>query len=208
MTPRGLARPVAVATHLYPDPQAPAAHRPAEPQAKPTIADALDQTAANGNDASRAVARPATPPASRRSSTAQNPLMSFFSRARTGSVTPSGNRSVDKHGAGALASDSLPSGTKLLNNLLASYSFDRIPRNRLFPLSTLLLVGILSFLLGSLVRSLLSPADFVLYAPPPGSGSPEADDHWREIRRLVEWRGAWLGDDLVVAVVKRDTHNA
>lgn len=131
--------------------------------------------------------------------------MSFFTRARTGSITPGGHRIGEKHNAGTSTADTQPTGTKLLSNMLATYSFDRIPRNRLFPLSTLLLVGVLSFLLGSLIRSLLSPADFVFYAPGTGAG-PDADDHWREIRRLVEWRGAWLGDDLVVAVVKRGAH--
>jgi hypothetical protein len=186
----------------------PVATEPATSLTTPTAEDTFDQPAVTGTDASGTATLPSTPIASRRPSTSQNPLMSFFTRARTGSVTPGGYRGGEKHGAGVSAADSQPTGTKLLNNLLATYSFDRIPRNRLFPLSTLLLVGVLSFLLGSLIRSLLSPADFVLYAPRPGTGGPEADDHWREIRRLVEWRGAWLGDDLVVAVVKRGAHGA
>lgn len=133
--------------------------------------------------------------------------MNFFHRARTGSVPP-GVRGGDKsggstHGGAATPGASQPTSSKLLNNLLATYSFDRIPRNRTFALSTLVFVGLISFLLGSLMRSLLTPADFVLYDARPGPASADVDEQWREIRRLFEWRGAWLGDDLVVAVVRR-----
>jgi hypothetical protein len=55
-------------------------------------------------------------------------------------------------------------------------------------------------LLGSLLRSLLSEADFVIY-PPTGTAPPEGEV-WRELKRLGEWRIGW-NTDLIVALARR-----
>lgn len=73
------------------------------------------------------------------------------------------------------------------------------------------MTALIFFLLGSLLRSLLSPADFIIM--PDGSEASEArllnilasHSQWREARRLVElrwplWPRQW---DLVVAAVRR-----
>lgn len=71
-----------------------------------------------------------------------------------------------------------------------------------YSLATLLFVGLIAFLVGSLLRSLLSPADFIYVA----TDLTDAEDSvggWREIRRLVEIKYVWGGWDLQVAVVRR-----
>lgn len=93
-----------------------------------------------------------------------------------------------------------------------------------FSLATLILVALASFLLGSLVRGLTSPADFVLVPSSPSAaggsagdaalfevrrmlqgweGQPSGDVAWRELRRLVEIKRIIAGWDLVVAIAHR-----
>ncbi|KAK8861436.1 hypothetical protein IAR55_002255 [Kwoniella newhampshirensis] len=56
-------------------------------------------------------------------------------------------------------------------------------------------------LLGSLLRSLLSEADFV-YQHPEGTSLQDEGEHWRELKRLVEI-GIGRDRDLIVAIAKR-----
>ncbi|GAA5880465.1 hypothetical protein JCM3774_005201 [Rhodotorula dairenensis] len=84
---------------------------------------------------------------------------------------------------------------------------------RTYTLSFVLVVAIISFLIGSLLRSLLTPADYIIYRPEPIAGHSDvehallsaldANRRWREARRLLELRGL-LGWDLMVAAVKRE----
>jgi hypothetical protein len=67
-----------------------------------------------------------------------------------------------------------------------------------YPLRTVILVAIISFLVGSLLRSLLSPADFIYMSEENDDGGP-----WREVKRLVELKYVLGGWDFVVAVVRR-----
>lgn len=77
--------------------------------------------------------------------------------------------------------------------------YQALTRGR-YQLSTLVFVGLIAFLIGSLLRSLLSPADFIYV---------ENDRHvhegggWREIRRLVEIKYLFGGWDFQIAVVRR-----
>lgn len=73
---------------------------------------------------------------------------------------------------------------------------------RLYPLSTILIIGLISFLLGSLVRSLLTPADFIYLSKDLGE-LEDGHEGWRELKRLVEFQYAVGGWDLVVGVVRR-----
>ena len=103
----------------------------------------------------------------------------------------------------------------------------QIPKT--FSLPTLLFVALIAFLLGSLLRSLLSPADFIYVVNDLaeaqglgvgiglGGGSPSGGEGvgvgegnlksvepgWREIRRLVEVKYIVGGWDFQVAVVRR-----
>ena len=73
-----------------------------------------------------------------------------------------------------------------------------------YPLTTVLLVGLIAFLIGSLLRSLLSPADFI-YVVTDLKEAEEASTvgGWREIRRLLEIKYLVGGWDFQVAVVRR-----
>ena len=73
-----------------------------------------------------------------------------------------------------------------------------------YPLSTVVLVGLIAFLIGSLLRSLLSPADFI-YVVTDLREAEEANSvgGWREIRRLLEIKYLAGGWDFQVAVVRR-----
>ena len=77
---------------------------------------------------------------------------------------------------------------------------------RRYSFSTLVFVGLIAFLIGSLLRSLLSPADFI-YVVGDINDMREAQfgGEWREIRRLLEIKYLFGGWDFQIAVVHR--HN-
>lgn len=73
---------------------------------------------------------------------------------------------------------------------------------------------LIAFLLGSLLRSLLSPADFIYVVTDlgdvpdgvtraPGGGLAQLEPGWREIKRLVELKYIAGGWDFQIAVVRR-----
>ncbi|KAF8746771.1 START domain [Rhizoctonia solani] len=68
---------------------------------------------------------------------------------------------------------------------------------------TLLIVAIIAFLVGSLLRSLISPADFIYMGSTKSPNENTDADGWRQVKRLVEIKYAWWGWDFVVAVVRR-----
>ncbi|KAF9233743.1 hypothetical protein BU15DRAFT_90235 [Melanogaster broomeanus] len=71
-----------------------------------------------------------------------------------------------------------------------------------YPLSTVLIIALIAFLIGSLLRSLLSPADFI-YVVTDTQDAEEVGTGWREIRRLVEIKYIVGGWDFQIAVVRR-----
>jgi hypothetical protein len=75
--------------------------------------------------------------------------------------------------------------------------------NQAFPLSTLVIVALIAFLIGSLLRSLISPADFIYVATDLKDAPTDADTGWREIRRLFELKYVLGGWDFQVAIVRR-----
>ena len=83
-----------------------------------------------------------------------------------------------------------------------------------YSISTLIAAILIAFLLGSLLRSLLSPADFIYVvtdlpdAPDgvtraPSGGLGLVESGWREIKRLVEIKYIVGGWDFQIAVVRR-----
>lgn len=68
-------------------------------------------------------------------------------------------------------------------------------------LPVVLISCILCLLLGSLLRSVLSEADYVIYTPV-GEVLPDGHGPWRELKRILEWRIGWHRD-LVVAIARR-----
>lgn len=74
----------------------------------------------------------------------------------------------------------------------------------LYPMSTLVVVALIAFLIGSLLRSLLSPADFIYVVTDLGEAEEaKSVAGWREIRRLVEMKYIFGGWDFQIAVVRR-----
>lgn len=69
---------------------------------------------------------------------------------------------------------------------------------REYPLSRVMVVGVICFLMGSLLRSLVSPGDFV-YSGESRGGEGE----WREVKGLVSLKYVLGGWDLQVAAVRR-----
>lgn len=74
-----------------------------------------------------------------------------------------------------------------------------------YPLSTVVIVALIAFLIGSLLRSLLSPADFiyVVEADEAKKVSLAGGPGWREIKRLFEVKYVLGGWDFQVAAVRR-----
>ncbi|KII86031.1 hypothetical protein PLICRDRAFT_144823 [Plicaturopsis crispa FD-325 SS-3] len=71
-----------------------------------------------------------------------------------------------------------------------------------YTLSTVIVVALIAFLIGSLLRSLLSPADFI-YVVSDLQEAEAVDAGWREIKRLLEVKYLVGGWDFQVAVVRR-----
>ena len=68
----------------------------------------------------------------------------------------------------------------------------------------LVIACLVCLLLGSLLRSILSEADFVIYKErgvEAGNVVPDGET-WRELKRLMEWRIGW-NRDLIVAIARR-----
>jgi len=78
----------------------------------------------------------------------------------------------------------------------------RILHAPIYSLWALLVVALISFLLGSLLRSLLSPADFIYMSDNSARAEAQAGG-WREVKRLVEVKYILGGWDFVIAVVRR-----
>lgn len=72
-----------------------------------------------------------------------------------------------------------------------------------YPLSTVIIVALIAFLIGSLLRSMLSPADFVYVVSDLSDLSEHVGTGWREIRRLFEVKYIIGGWDFQVALVRR-----
>jgi hypothetical protein len=67
-----------------------------------------------------------------------------------------------------------------------------------YPFSTVVAVAVVAFLFGSLIRSLLLPADFIYF-------STVLDDNmkgWREVKRLVEVKYIFGGWNVVIGVIQ------
>lgn len=126
----------------------------------------------------------------------QNPLSHFSTRAST----PTNGSSADL--VGIATKEPQPPGmyveaAKVARSLRAIST----PRQE-YPLRVVILIALIAFLLGSLLRSLLSPSDFIYVVTDVGS-LEQVESGWREIRRLVEVKYLVGGWDFQIAVVRR-----
>jgi hypothetical protein len=121
-----------------------------------------------------------------------NPLTHFSTKASTPhSVTPSEASIPAKDTSGGFV-DTTGVAQKLTE----------MATRKAYPLSMVVVVALIAFLIGSLLRSLLSPADFV-YLVTDVKGAEEMESGWREIKRLVEFKYIVGGWDFQIAVVRR-----
>ena len=129
----------------------------------------------------------------------------------------SDSRTQDSSGTAEKAGDNQAEVSATVTQPTSSLCRSLEPRR--FTLSTLIAVALIAFLLGSLLRSLLSPADFIYVVrdlkeaegivPLNGGGGEERgkmpnaiETGWREIRRLLEVKYLVGGWDFQVAVVR------
>lgn len=56
------------------------------------------------------------------------------------------------------------------------------------------------FLLGSLVRSILSPTDFIIVKNAGEMADLDEHGHWRRLTRLIELKYIFRGNDLIIGV--------
>ncbi|KZT53400.1 hypothetical protein CALCODRAFT_501144 [Calocera cornea HHB12733] len=84
-------------------------------------------------------------------------------------------------------------------------SWEHTIHHQQFSLKVVIVTALIAFLLGSLIRSLLSPADFMFYPSRNQNESLRGEDGgWREVRRLVEVKWIlWGWDAVIFAVVRR-----
>ena len=126
----------------------------------------------------------------------QNPLSHFSTKAST----PVNGSTADL--AGLTAGDVQPPGMYVDATTVArSLRAISTPRQE-YPLRVVILIALIAFLLGSLLRSLLSPSDFIYVVTDVGS-LEQVEGGWREIRRLVEVKYLVGGWDFQIAVVRR-----
>ena len=126
----------------------------------------------------------------------QNPLSHFSTRAST----PMNRSTTDL--AGLATKEAQPPGVYLdAAKVARSLRSISVPRQE-YPLRVVILIALIAFLLGSLLRSLLSPSDFIYVVTDVGS-LEQVESGWREIRRLVEVKYLVGGWDFQIAVVRR-----
>ncbi|KAJ3774493.1 hypothetical protein FB446DRAFT_728658 [Lentinula raphanica] len=142
-----------------------------------------------------------------------NPLSRFTTTSGKASSGSSGTAGVESSSGGNVGTSGVgkvavlgPKPKKTSNNT------DRpavVNPTKLYPVSTLMIIALIAFLIGSLFRSLLSPADFVYVVRDLGEAAEaqvmggSSDSGWREMRRLFEIKYVFGGWDFQVAVVKR-----
>jgi hypothetical protein len=107
------------------------------------------------------------------------------------------------HGLGRAVYEGCPAAGVYVDAATVARSLRAIstPRQE-YPLRAVILIALIAFLLGSLLRSLLSPSDFIYVVTDVGS-LEQVEGGWREIRRLVEVKYLVGGWDFQIAVVRR-----
>ncbi|CAE6470350.1 unnamed protein product [Rhizoctonia solani] len=199
--PSSLSRPVVAATHLYSD--EPPKVLPSEP-VKPMVEEPapLEDSQADANSSS-------TPKSPRRPAQSRRPSASLFGflSAYTNSVNKmpaisdaekESKRETQEPPPTNQTPEQQPAPTTI-----APAEVNQVLLDRRHSTMTLLIIAIIAFLVGSLLRSLISPADFIYMgsAKPPNEHTDA--DGWRQVKRLVEIKYGWWGWDFVVAVVRR-----
>ncbi|PCH36426.1 hypothetical protein WOLCODRAFT_134238 [Wolfiporia cocos MD-104 SS10] len=135
-----------------------------------------------------------------------NPLLRFTAQARrsTGNVNPTPG-SPPEAASGGPAGETPPSDESGVDRPQGERVAVLAPRTvkcRAYPLSTVVIIALIAFLMGSFLRSLLSPADFI-YVVSDRRDLEDVSAGWREIKRLLEFKYIVGGWDFQIAMVRR-----
>ncbi|CCM01330.1 uncharacterized protein FIBRA_03379 [Fibroporia radiculosa] len=133
-----------------------------------------------------------------------NPLLRFTTQSRRSSVHSPAAPSCE-HVPGSIAGDGQRkdgAGAPDARGERVGLLSRRAGGRGSYPLSTVVIVALIAFLVGSFLRSLLSPADFI-YVVPDRREFEEASAGWRELRRLFEVKYVLGGWDFQIAAVRR-----
>ncbi|KAI9067930.1 hypothetical protein FKP32DRAFT_1588126 [Trametes sanguinea] len=214
--PAGLQAPLAVAQHLLEEPAKTSepsdAPEPQEKESTPAACEAAEEAA-------ESQASPVVSPAEHHAPEgAASGLMRFLngyalpfspSRRSSGLLSPTSTdapaRSPLGQGAhtgkdnGSSTAHSGSEGGAGAGGLLTRAQARNAP---MYPLSTVVIVALIAFLVGSLLRSLLSPADFI-YVVTDEKELGTVSAGWREMKRLLEFKYVLGGWDFQIAVVRR-----
>ena len=126
-----------------------------------------------------------------------------FSPSRRSSAALGATTSTESEGRPASGSQQDATGSSQDGETLLARAQARTgPGAGLYPLSTVVIVALIAFLVGSLLRSLLSPADFI-YVVTDEKEIGNVSAGWREIKRLFEVKYVVGGWDFQIAVVRR-----
>ncbi|KAJ4489091.1 hypothetical protein C8R41DRAFT_835868 [Lentinula lateritia] len=144
-----------------------------------------------------------------------NPLSRFITLGTATNITPAETSGLNGSSGGNM--NTTGGGKVAVMGPKLKKTSDSVERpivanpTRLYPVSTLMIVALIAFLIGSLFRSLLSPADFVYVVRDLGEAADVqmlgdvagTGTGWREMRRLFEIKYIFAGWDFQVAVVRR-----
>ncbi|KAI0364539.1 hypothetical protein BV20DRAFT_1005542 [Pilatotrama ljubarskyi] len=210
--PAGLQVPLAVAEHLLE-----AAAKASEPSdaPEPQEKESTPAPCESAEDAAESQASPVPSPAEAHAQEgAANGLMRFlnsytlpFSPSRRSSAllsptSPEGPTRSPLSGSAPKEGGAV--SPKAENNGVAGAVLTRTGTRggATYPLSTVVIVALIAFLVGSLLRSLVSPADFIYVVTDEKElGSVSAG--WREMKRLLEFKYVLGGWDFQIAAVRR-----
>ncbi|CAL1714035.1 unnamed protein product [Somion occarium] len=207
--PQELQTPVAISGYLLDETPSPALSTPViDPVENQSTSSAPDDSVENPDiTITSEEARPPDSAASgllRFLNSYPNPLFRFSSPSPRLSAANAGQGSVFSESASSSRRTStmekdVPEGSSIGDGRLPML---RTANTAVYPLSTVIVVALIAFLLGSLLRSLISPADFI-YVVSDIKDAGDVSTGWREIRRLLEVKYILGGWDFQVAVVRR-----
>ncbi|KAI8985656.1 hypothetical protein BD414DRAFT_61769 [Trametes punicea] len=208
--PAGLQAPLAVAQHLLEEPgkssEPSDAAEPQEKESMPTPCEAAEEAPESVSPAAPAVEQHAPEGAASGFMWFLNGYTLPFGSSRRSSallsLPSSGDAVRSPSGPGApkekpIAADTGSDG--VAGSVLTRTQSRSAP---MYPLSTLIIVALIAFLVGSLLRSLLSPADFI-YVVTDEKELGTVSAGWREMKRLLEFKYVLGGWDFQIAVVRR-----
>ncbi|CEL56376.1 hypothetical protein RSOLAG1IB_07762 [Rhizoctonia solani AG-1 IB] len=199
--PNSLSWPVVAATHLYSDEPVVKAP-PSEPVQKVVEEPAPMEPSPTEAVPTSTPKSPTRPAHSRRSSTSLFGFLSAYTNTVNKMPPITDAEKEPKLKTQEPLSETQPP-EQTTATMVAPAESRQLLLDRRHSTMSLLIVAIIAFLVGSLLRSLISPADFIYMGSTKSPNENTNADGWRQVKRLVEIKYAWWGWDFVVAVVRR-----